>query len=344
MSALWAFWAGVGLLWGAALWWLVRPLLARHGARSAPGAALLAVSVVVASAALYLHWSSGYREVVLGATAPPDFERLVARLAADLERDPGDAAGWLLLASSHKMLGDYARAVRAYEQAAARAPLEDWGKVEYAEALFLQAGGRFEPPAVELLEQALAGGGDGDKGLWLLGMANFQAGDYASAIRRWQRLHERSGDNPRVRDAVAEQIAAARARLAASAVGDDAVRAAAPEGRRIAVMISIDPELRARASPDAVVFVFAKAASGPPAPLAVRRFTVGELPLEAYLGREHAMAPALTLDDFDSLRVVARVSHSGRAAAQPGDFIGESALAPGAGDAVTVHVGEVVTE
>ena len=356
MNTLWAFWAGAAVLWGAALWWLVRPLFARRRAQSsAPGttpgstpsaslgatlgAVLLSVSIVGASAGLYLYWSSGYREAVAGAPSPPpDFERLVARLAADLERDPDDVAGWLLLASSHKMLGDYARAVGAYEQAAARAPLEDWSKVEYAEALFLRAGGRFDPPAVALLEQALAGGADDDKGLWLIGMAAFQAGDYAAAIRHWQRVQERADVNPRVRDAVAEQIAAARARLDAPAPP------APPQGRRVAVMVSIDPELRARASPDATVFVYAKAASGPSAPLAVRRFSVGELPLEVYLGREHAMAPSLTLDDFDSLRIGARVSHAGRAMAAPGDFIGESALAPDAGDAVDVHIGEIVAD
>ncbi|MDD9806941.1 MAG: c-type cytochrome biogenesis protein CcmI, partial [Gammaproteobacteria bacterium] len=115
-------------------------------------------------------------------------------------------------------------------------------------------------------------------------------------------------------------------------------------GRRIAVLVSIAPELLERAAPDDTVFVYAKAASGPPMPLAIRRFRAADLPLEAYLGRENAMTPAMTLDDFDSLRVVARVSKSGRAAAQAGDFIGESALGPGAGDAVEVHIGDVVGE
>ena len=405
MNALWAFWIGVGLLWGAVLWWVARPLLARRQFGRSAGAALLSVCIIAASAALYLHWSSGYREAVLGEMPPPNFERLVARLAADLERDPSDVAGWLLLASSHKMLGDYARAVSAYEQAAARAPLEDWSKVEYAEALFLHAGGRFEPPAAALLRQAVAGDADDDKGLWLLGMANFQAGDYGAAIRDWQRVYEHSDDNPRVREALAEQIAAARARLTASAASGSAPESApapasepasavpaaaaatgapasasepasapapaapaataaaaatgapasasepasaaptAPAGRRIAVMVSIDPALRARASSTAAVFVYAKAApapTAPAAPLAVRRYRVGELPLVAHLGREHAMAPSLTLDDFDSLRVVARVSQSGRAAAQAGDFIGVGALAAGGGDTLAVHIGEVV--
>ena len=316
-------------------------------------AAVLSVFVVGASAGLYLLWSSGYPEGVAGPPPQQEFEQMVERLAGELGDAPEDAAGWVLLAESSKMLGEYAQAANAYREAAKHIELDDWLKVDYAEALFLGAGGRFSADTVALLEQALATDPDNEKGLWLLGMANFQAEDYAQAIRHWSRLQSGIEDNDGVRDAIGEQIAAARSRMeggdgaaapADAAPGGDARPAPDGGGRRIAVLVSIAPELLERAAPDDTVFVYAKATSGPPMPLAIRRFRAADLPLEAYLGRENAMTPAMTLDDFDSLRVVARVSKSGRAAAQAGDFIGESALGPGAGDAVEVHIGDVVGE
>lgn len=311
------------------------------------GAALLSLFVVGASAGLYLHWSSGYPQGVAGPPPQQQFEQMVERLAGELGDAPEDAAGWVLLAESSKMLGDYAQAANAYREAAKHIELDDWLKVDYAEALFLDAGGRFSDDTVALLEQALATDPDNEKGLWLLGMANFQAEDYAAAVRHWSRLQSGIEDNDGVRDAIGEQIAAARSRMEG---GDEAAPAGdarpAPDGggRRIAVLVSIAPELLERAAPDDTVFVYAKAASGPPMPLAIRRFRAADLPLEAYLGREDSMTPAMTLDDFDSLRVIARVTKSGQAAAQAGDFIGESLLAPGAGDAIEVHIGDVVGE
>lgn len=312
------------------------------------GAALLSLFVVGASAGLYLLWSSGYPQAVIGPPPQQEFEQMVERLAGELGDAPEDAAGWVLLAESSKMLGEYAQAANAYREAAKHIELDDWLKVDYAEALFLDAGGRFSDDTVALLEQALATDPDNEKGLWLLGMANFQAEDYAAAIRHWSRLQSGIEDNDGVRDAIGEQIAAARSRMEGG--GDDAAPAGgarpAPDGggRRIAVLVSIAPELLERAAPEDTVFVYAKAASGPPMPLAIRRFRAADLPLETYLGREDSMTPAMTLDDFDSLRVVARVSKSGQAAAQAGDFIGESLLAPGAGDAIEVHIGDVVGE
>lgn len=316
------------------------------------GAALLSLFVVGASAGLYLHWSSGYPQGVAGPPPQQQFEQMVERLAGELGDAPEDAAGWVLLAESSKMLGEYAQAANAYREAAKHIELDDWLKVDYAEALFLDAGGRFSDDTVALLEQALVTDPDNEKGLWLLGMANFQAEDYAEAIRHWSRLQSGIEDNDGVRDAIGEQIAAARSRMeegAADGAPDAApagnARSAPDEGgRRIAVLVSIAPELLERAAPDDTVFVYAKAASGPPMPLAIRRFRAADLPLETYLGREDSMTPAMTLDDFDSLRVIARVSRSGQAAAQAGDFIGESLLAPGAGDAIEVHIGDVVGE
>ena len=102
------------------------------------------------------------------------------------------------------------------------------------------------------------------------------------------------------------------------------------------------PELRARASPDDTVFIFARAAQGPPMPLAVRRAKVRELPLEFALDDSMAMAPGMQLSGFPRVIVGARVSKSGSATPQAGDLQGASAPVANDASGVSVVIDSVV--
>ncbi len=105
--------------------------------------------------------------------------------------------------------------------------------------------------------------------------------------------------------------------LAGSAV------AAAAAGSEINVAVDISAELKAKAAPDTVVFVYAKAMQGPPMPLAVKRMQLKDLPATLSLSDGDAMMPALKLSGFDQVIVGARVSFSGNPVAQSGDFFTE---------------------
>lgn len=52
-------------------------------------------------------------EAAADAAMPPDVERMVAGLAARLERNPDDPAGWAMLARSYQVLGRHAEAEAA---------------------------------------------------------------------------------------------------------------------------------------------------------------------------------------------------------------------------------------
>ena len=84
--------------------------------------------------------------------------------------------------------------------------------------------------------------------------------------------------------------------------------------------MSLDPALQGDVAPDDVVFVFARALSGPPMPLAVSRIRVGDLPAQVTLDDSMAMMPTLKLSNFEAVKVTARVSKSGKPEAQPGDL------------------------
>ena len=90
------------------------------------------------------------------------------------------------------------------------------------------------------------------------------------------------------------------------------------------------------------LFVYAKAASGPPMPLAVQRLRAGDLPVTVKLDDSMAMTPAMRLSSFPEVTVGARISSSGQAMPQSGDMEGETGpVKRGASDPVQVLIDRV---
>jgi cytochrome c-type biogenesis protein CcmH len=108
------------------------------------------------------------------------------------------------------------------------------------------------------------------------------------------------------------------------------------------VTVSLAPALAGRMPPDTTVFVFARAASGPPMPLAVQRLTLADLPASMRLDDSMAMMPQMRLSAFPQVMVGARVSPGGQAIPQSGDLEGETGpvSSTGAG-AVSVTIDRV---
>jgi cytochrome c-type biogenesis protein CcmH len=90
----------------------------------AGGRASLLIAVAVPLAATGLYGMLGTPEAILrpvptqAAAMPPDVERMVAGLAARLERNPDDPKGWAMLARSYEVMGRHAEAQAAWARAA----------------------------------------------------------------------------------------------------------------------------------------------------------------------------------------------------------------------------------
>jgi cytochrome c-type biogenesis protein CcmH len=108
------------------------------------------------------------------------------------------------------------------------------------------------------------------------------------------------------------------------------------------VSIALDPALAAQTPPEATVFVYAKAVSGPPMPLAAQRIRVAELPVTLTLDDTMAMMPQMRLSAFPQVTVGARISRTGQAMPQPGDLEGEvSPVASNQAETVAVTIARV---
>lgn len=276
----------------------------------------------------------------------PAMDQAIAGLAERLAREPDDLEGWVLLGRAYKSTEHFEEARDALARALSLAPEEPGLMVEYAEVRTLAAPDRrFAGEALELIERALEIDPTQQRGLWLRGIAHYQEGEPEAAAATWQRLLALLPEDSPVRTSVLAQIGQLQG--ADPATAPDAAAApgapAATASPRLTVRVSLAPELTSRVRDDDVVFVYARAATGSRAPLAIQRRRAAELPLVIELGDADAMVPQMNLSSAARIVLGARISRSGEAQAQPGDLEALSGVLPNShAEAVELSIDHIV--
>lgn len=283
------------------------------------------------------------------AAQAPDMDSAVASLAERLQTNPDDLDGWVLLGRAYKAMERFEPAREAFANARRLAPDDAEIMIEYAESLVLASDTRrFEGEALDLLRQALERQPASQRGLWLLGVSHYQKDDFAGAVAAWDRLIAVMPADAPARAALLERAAEARTRggLPAATPSPPATAAdtapPAAGSARLTVQVDIAPALKAKLAPDDVLFVFARAASGPRMPLAIQRLPASALPTTITLDDSTSMMPSMTLSSQPQVVVGARISKTGDAIAKPGDFETLSAPLPNTQAAPVVLVIDTV--
>ncbi|MEO8202381.1 MAG: c-type cytochrome biogenesis protein CcmI [Betaproteobacteria bacterium] len=335
---------------------------AEHGRRA--GLALVIALPLVALPAYF--WIGEPRVLRDGTTAaeqqvaPAEVEAMVAKLAARLEKEPGDARGWAMLAKSYYVMQRMPEAAAAYARAAALTKDDADLFADYADALALTQGRSIEGKPLELVRRALALNPAQPKALAMAGTEAFQRKDYAAAMGFWQRLLPLLPPESEMAQAVAGGIEEARelvgqkapvgggsAGPAAKAAGTGSsvpAPGAAPSSGAASVSgsVSVAPSLAGKADSQSTLFIIARAVNGPRMPLAVLRKRAGDLPLTFTLDDALAMSPELRLSQSSEVVVVARISRSGNPIAQSGDLQGTSAAVKVGARGVALVIDSVV--
>ncbi|CAN7266337.1 tetratricopeptide repeat protein [Pseudoduganella sp. LjRoot289] len=200
-----------GVMLALALLLVLRPLLAggkvpgggpgqrQAGGAGAAGAGPLRgqavlVSLMVVALSVSLYYGLGTPRGLQPEAAPasvvgPDqVQAMVARLAARLKEQPGDAAGWRMLARSYETLRRFDDAAEAYRQVIKLEGETADLLVDYSVALGMSTGQRLSGEPQRLLERALALDPNHVQALALLGSAALETGDRAGAVRAWKRI------------------------------------------------------------------------------------------------------------------------------------------------------------
>ena len=96
------------------------------------------------------------------------------------------------------------------------------------------------------------------------------------------------------------------------------------EGPVLPVQVAISSDLANNLEGHETVFITARAADGPPTPLAVRRLSVADLPARFGFSDNDAMLEGMSLSNHPDIIVTARVSMHGQPEARPGDLQGQA--------------------
>lgn len=279
----------------------------------------------------------------------PDMREVVATIRERLAEQPNDATGWFMLGRAYMNLGDYAEAEQAIRRAHELTGDSPEIMVRLADAIAMTQNGSMAGEPETLLQQVLVLQPQNLQALWLQGIAQRERGDFDSAIASWEKLQPLLTNDPasqqQIAQLIAEAIASKGEGTEISPVSDDGTSVVDSDesAASLLVEVTLDNELSADLDAADIVFVYAKAQQGPPMPLAVKRVTVGELPLTVLLSDADAMMPTMKISAFEELIVGARVSRTGDAIAQPGDFFGEIAeVARTHDEPIQISISEVV--
>lgn len=258
-------------------------------------------------------------------------EGMVASLAERMKNEPDNVKGWTMLARSYNALGRYEQASEAYAHLVKLVPDDAGLLADYADVLAMTLGRSLQGEPEKIIERAVKVDEKNVKALALWGSAAFERKDYASAVKRWEKILPLVPADSEVSRSVSGSIAEARGLMGQAPATAARPAEKAIAGTKVEGTVELDPSLRGEVSEGDTVFIFARAAQGPRFPLAVLRKQVKDLPARFVLDDNMAMTPEAKLSGVPMVVVGARISKSGNATPSPGDLEGLSEpVAPGA--------------
>ena len=261
---------------------------------------------------------------------PQKLEAMAEQLSQRLEKEPQNAQAWVILGRIQRALARNEEADVALQKALAL-ELNNDVMIERAGVLVQKNNGSFKGEPWAIINSVLKSDPQNSNALLLAGSAAFSESRFKDALVYWEKVYGLLPASSPDRRGLAEAIDKARDSLGLPPLspvlaGNAPVTVGAmakleSDGtERLSGRVTLASELAAQVSPNDTVFIYANAAEGPRMPLAIIRTTVDKLPYDFMLDDSLAMQQQMKLSQVKSVMVRARVSKTGNAMPQAGDF------------------------
>lgn len=277
-----------------------------------------------------------------------EINSVVDNLVARLQDNPEDIEGWVMLGRTYAIMGKFQEASATYGKLVEMIPDNAQLLSDYADVLAMTNNGSLIGRPAELINQALSVDPEYPKALALAGTVEFEKENYEQAANYWQKLLGLIPQDSQLATSVSNSIDQAKSLAikgkegqpvqlaqnskitsdlpheAAQAVSETAAAGDSNDPAKISGKVAISSDLINKISPNDVLFVFARAKTGPKMPLAILRLSAKDLPTTFSLDDDMAMTPTMKMSSFPEVVIGARVSKSGQAVPSSGDLEGFS--------------------
>jgi cytochrome c-type biogenesis protein CcmH len=263
------------------------------------------------------------QRVKITATTPEQLAEQTRVWQEATQKRPDDAQAWLTLARLHAAQNAHAPAELALARALALSPEPDlW--IERAQMKALSAGGVYAGEPWQWIQDVLREQPQHLNALVLAGSAALSEKRHAAAQDYWQRAlalvpaDSEAGQGLQQALAQAAEMASAPGALVAGALS-----AATPAGDARPLIqgeVRVSPQVQSQIAAGSTLFVYAMAEEGSRRPVAIWRGTPTSWPVRFALSDSMGMGAPPMLSSLSQVRLVARVSKTGSAQKQEGDF------------------------
>ena len=256
-----------------------------------------------------------------------DLAKMAQTLADKLQSQPENLQGWVMLGRTYRTLENFDASLRAYDTAL-KLSADDDLQLERIEVMAMQRQGNFDGEPWRVIREILQKDPQHFGALLTAGSASYAEGKYADALKYWEQARKPLEANHPDLAGLENAIATVRDKMGlpakAASTGSSGPSGPAASALNVSGQISLSAALKAKASPNDAVFVYATPANGDRMPLAIMKTTVSQLPLNFTLDDSTAMTPERKLSTAGEVLIKVRVSKSGNAMPQSGDLTGAS--------------------
>jgi cytochrome c-type biogenesis protein CcmH len=251
----------------------------------------------------------------------PDVAELLRQLEERIEEDPDNPKGLELAGRTYMSLGEFSKAEAAFAQLNVISPGNPDFLSSWADSSIMASGNVYTDTAKESVIQALKLDPMHVNSLWIAALGSSSKGDYEAGNIYFNRLLPLVDADPNLVSNIQSLITANLEKISASASQSESPTTVQNlPAKSIQTRVEINSEIVGKLNQYKAVFIIARAANGPPAPLAVSKHQPEQFPLDISLTSEMSMIPGMDIDAFERIEIVARLSKSGNPQAQPGDY------------------------
>lgn len=249
-----------------------------------------------------------------------ELQAFALALRTKLSRSGDDEVAWMLLGRVAMSLNEFDMAQQSFDKALRMNPDNMQVLIGYSQVLSLEGSEANMTRAAGMLSKVLNVEPTNLDAISLLALIAYERKDWPQAKTAFEVLLASMEKNDSRYNMISERIADIEQQMQS----EGSVMPVTTTTAAIAVTVDIAKELIDKQPKDGILFIFAKAATGSPMPLAAVKLTKYSFPITVELSDSSAMVAGLNLSSAENIIISARISIDDSVMPSSGELEGHS--------------------